>query len=384
MICLFLISATLSLYAGDASPSLLRFEEEWRISSFNDDVLFGFGVGLDVDAHGFVTVTDLVNDLLYRIDPNGKLIKVIGGPGQGPGELPGLIFFKNLDDGRGVALCGFMGSASLHFFDKNLVFLKRQSIAIPDSMASLTDISRDGRYLMAGSWKQSVRFKSTRQIIDLEGNIRIDLGTFQTGTPMVYKTTKEHRRHVITRLIDQANEGFPRAVFSQGTLFLAKPDAYHITRYDKTLTETGRITRDFVKHRRKPMGVTRIRDELWHQGAAVWLQLYPDETMRAGLDKGNMRPFFPPIVDMVPMDDGRLLVVRGTTPSGGWLADLFSAENEYLGEVSLPDAGFVMLGPRFAGSPKLVLRNGQAYALAPNEDLEFSLIAYRTHEGVGQ
>lgn len=73
--------------AWDASEAW-RLREELVVAGEGDGIpAFGYLVDLDVDRRGRIFVLDQQARSVYRFDPDGTLAGVLGGPGDGPGEL---------------------------------------------------------------------------------------------------------------------------------------------------------------------------------------------------------------------------------------------------------------------------------------------------------
>lgn len=65
-----------------------RLREELVVAGEGEGIpAFGYLVDLDVDRRGRIFVLDQQARTVYRFDPDGTLAGILGGPGNGPGEL---------------------------------------------------------------------------------------------------------------------------------------------------------------------------------------------------------------------------------------------------------------------------------------------------------
>jgi len=87
-----------------AQPSdglvVLELEEMWRHGHDDDELFFGLVVGVRTDESGNIFVLDKARGQVFVINPEGQLIKTLGRPGEGPGEVNNPSDFLLLPDGR--------------------------------------------------------------------------------------------------------------------------------------------------------------------------------------------------------------------------------------------------------------------------------------------
>lgn len=85
-------------------PLAADFEEVYRIGSLDGEAWETFGdiAGVAFDAAGNLHVLDRQTSVVTVVDPSGALLREVGGPGDGPGELRMPMAFTVMRDGRVV------------------------------------------------------------------------------------------------------------------------------------------------------------------------------------------------------------------------------------------------------------------------------------------
>jgi len=352
------------------------FEEELRVAAPENTIWYGLSMGLEVDEMGNIYLSDPKNGLVFQINPKGAIQKVMGGQGQGPDQMPGLCLFKSLNQGGFVAVSGVMGTVYLHFFDSHLNFIKRTTFPGTNAYRPW-DLSHNLTLLGASVRKAEEKYKASLELLDLDGLGKMVIAEEERGLQGPPKSTmREHFIFGVQTFLQRADAGGGIVRFGRnGHIYTAHTQTYKIERWNETLDQKLLITGQFQKQKRDLSDVSRLWTEYLNFSP---LKLFHTlEIFGLGMEKAQLRPFFPAIVDLIPMDDDGLLVVKSYDPKTGWsLADLFGEKGQFICETRLPKSCFSMLGGPYRFQPKMVFRNQKAYALEDTGDFEFELVRY--------
>jgi hypothetical protein len=98
---------------NDATPRdgvrTLRLEEQWRVGSEDDDVIFGLVTKVSSDVDGNVYVLDAQLSQVHIYSPDGQHLRSVFREGEGPGEIRDARDMIVMDDGRIGAVIEFPG-----------------------------------------------------------------------------------------------------------------------------------------------------------------------------------------------------------------------------------------------------------------------------------
>ncbi len=336
---------------------------------------FGVNVNLEVDLQGRMFVIDPAECTIQVQSPQGISTNTLGGKGQGPGQLPGLIGFKYQADGRFVALCQFMGSLSLHYFDAELQFLKRQQIPGTTLRLGRMDLAPSGQSLFCLGQERMDPLNLWSEAIDPWGKSLKRLSHLvQISAKQVGGGRKQQLlQNMKTIFENQSQVGFPLAVFSQaGSLYsVANHQKYQITKFNGSLEPLFVLKGVQEIFPRPGTWSERMWEELLDGnstlGKLITLELFEE----ALTEFPNV---FPAILELVPVD-GHLLVVRSHDPAtGNSQADLWDEEGDFRGQVNLPNTSFGLIGGKYLFGTRLIFRNGFAYSLQADLDMNLSLV----------
>ncbi len=125
-LALFAVCISSASATENASPKI-TLEEVLSVGSLDDDILFQW-VGVTVDPHGQIYVTDAMDYSLKKFDADGKLLQKAGRKGQGPGEFLAPRLLVHSEDHLFVTDQSLPG---IQVFDHNLKFIHRIPIKIP-------------------------------------------------------------------------------------------------------------------------------------------------------------------------------------------------------------------------------------------------------------
>jgi hypothetical protein len=106
---------------------------------------------LVVDKKGFLWVQNMKEGRIEKYDPNGRLVKVIGGAGQGPGRFLLLISFA-LDEEKGHVFAVDLQQSRINLFTQEGQFITSWIVARPGYMPdSIVLDGKRGFYYLGGS-----------------------------------------------------------------------------------------------------------------------------------------------------------------------------------------------------------------------------------------
>ena len=371
----------LYLFAGNTH---IEFTEELRLGPGKgpEYVWPGYGAGIDADKHGRMYVMDYTSSRIVILNASGDLLKIIQGKGQGPGSLWAIDAFRVLDDGTLYVLDNRLAARTLLRYDQNHQFLDQTNLPVDVLRSSEVSFSFDAQYF-GGLFKRIDRSDSIRQyfqvsVVNHQGVAR--LTAFKTG----YQTHKVDLRKknwadYYAQLIEEGRKLGVIAFGADGSIYAAPNNAYQITRWNKRFDMIYDIKRDYKPYRRNQERLDLIREEfLRHNQNTFFRKHLTDEYIEAAIEKVQLPPILAPILGLAPMEDGALIVIRNHDPATRvTTADIIGPDGAFLGQTALPKISVDVVGELSRSPSKLLFRHGFAYALEPNDDLEYELVRYR-------
>lgn len=165
-----------------------------------------------------------------------------------------------------------------------------------------------------------------------------------------------------------------------GSFYTAADQDYEITYWNSSGEKELIFTKEWEKQTGRTRSVEYLYEEYIKQDFMREMWYTFDVFQKAFLEKGPS-PLFPPVLDLLVVDESNLLVIRSYDPIEGTAhADYFDKRGLFLGEVTLPKTQIRMFGGLDAMFPRMVMRNGRAASLEMNESEELSLVYYEYQE----
>jgi hypothetical protein len=126
VVLLWICMTSLFACENKGNPKI-ALEEVLSVGSLDDDSLFQW-VGVTVDSHGQIYVTDAMDYSLKKFDADGQLLQKAGRKGQGPGEFLAPRLLVRSENHLYVTDQSLKG---IQIFDFGLNFINRIPIKIP-------------------------------------------------------------------------------------------------------------------------------------------------------------------------------------------------------------------------------------------------------------
>jgi hypothetical protein len=223
----------LSLHFLWASPA----KTFWSFSSFGEDDYLYNPSDIEVDQNrSLIYVADSGNDRVLAFDFDGKLQKIIGRKGQGPGEFSNPTGLDILDDG-GLAVAD-TNNNRIQIFDKSWEFVK--SINTKDvRVADL--VFKDDRFYTISSYGMagySLALRSEKEslplvnVLDQEGNLVLSMGVDDYPESQPFLRAIKHR---VCLAISEDGEIFV-AHFSMNVTHVFSLDGKKLTEFARPLS----------------------------------------------------------------------------------------------------------------------------------------------------
>ena len=301
--------------------------EEMRYGSgiAQDTVLFGQIISLDIDGQGRLYVLDSYAQQVHIFDSSGAFVRTVGSKGSGPGE--------------------FENASAVDVSETGEIWVMEMR------KGQLTILDADGNYLRTervnttgwdyrpypGGFDEVGRYNAMSLYFDDEDEYhRTELARFdQSFTPIDTIAIPESPVEIEEFLhndseggsfgMDVPFQGSFEWVFSvNGNLWTLYTGTYELVEITAGGTPLRRVTKEF-----EPLPVTRADREAvqrrfdWFRGQGGTI----DET-RIPRNKPVVENFFSD-------DEGNLWVMHSEPGDSGSLMDIFNAEGQFLGEISL-------------------------------------------------
>ena len=305
-------------------------EEELSIGEAEgrEDYMFSLIVSIDVDDEGNIYVLDIKERHIKVFNSDGRLIRIIGRKGQGPGEFQ-LPYTVQITAQNDVVVWDVM-IRKLHFF------------------------SLDGEY------KKSISFEKLfdRPVINYEGNIVSIVNGDVAENPKYELRKHDLELNPLTFYYsfpkyDTARDGFNSfrstllwAVTNNNEIVCGHPDeGYEL----KIFNPEGKITKIIIK------GYTPVRIPEEAIKRATKLQLPPGSFY-------SIPKYYSPFIWIIVDEDSRIFVCthERLKNKGGRYWDVFSPEGKFIAKIAISHE-FLM------GRP-IIFKGGNLYLIEADED----------------
>jgi len=359
----------------------IEFTEELRFA--DDDITWsGLNPTVTVATDGTIYIADTGGNHILAYDAQGAFIRYVAGPGEGPGEFLELVSFSLLSDGRGVATGGRFGICSLHWFDDQMTFVRKDTpdqgtmmsyaVPAPNGQLFATQVVR----FMPGEER---RINVTREILTPDFETVAFLPQYQIPAWDGSRTTDPD--YVVERAAQQmggklASRGLI-AFDSDNHIYTARTGTYEITRWDPALEKKLLvIRRDYTPRAWTEEEIDSfVVDHMETVKATLPIEVhgvYTKKRFREGFEQAGISRYHNPLYGLLPMPDGHLLAIHAVAEGGRQTADIFDADGTYSGRVTMDD--FAFLGTTF--EPRMTFANGYAYTIETKADDSHELVRY--------
>lgn len=370
------------------SKKKLVFEADLSLGaeSGEDEQLWtGQVTSVVVGRDGSIFIVDSGSERILKFSADGEYIRTYGGPGQGPGEFHSLQRLTFMEDGSAVVFTGSDNGQMIHYFDKNMEFVRRERPK-GGKFYMMMAHHPNGRFIaFNGNDGNSVpNAKTYSGIMGVDGETKLMLSSKlrpifnnqRAGDPT-------HWRDLLANWLKLIASGAVITAYGpDGVMYTANTNAYEISVYDTNLNKTRVISRKY-----KP--IPQSEEQIASYGEAireVVLRAVPPElksmvTPKMVGDAVEMAEFAPikqPIFGLLPVDDGKLLVIHDyDSISGESSADIFDENGVFIGQCELPAIPVNILVGYFGGSNRMPMVKNRAYAMEVDEDGEWNMVRYK-------
>jgi len=222
----------LSVFYAWAVPS----KTIWSFASFGEDDYLYNPSDIEVDpSRSMIYIADSGNDRVLVFDFDGKLKKIIGRQGQGPGEFSNPTGMDVLEDGT-LAVADAQ-SNRIQLFDKSWEFVKSintKEVRVADLVFKDDKFYTISSYGMAGyslSIRSDVETNPLVNVLDQEGNLIQTMGVNDYPESQPFLRAIKHR--VCVAISEDGRLFVPH--FSMNVIHVFGPDGKKITDFDRPL-----------------------------------------------------------------------------------------------------------------------------------------------------
>lgn len=341
-------------------------------------IWIGSNVAVVPDKDGKMYVLNEKENQVLVLDPQGNILKTIGGPGDGPGEFRKLRTVSLLPDG---GLIAFENAAQpkLSFFDASHNFVERKTYQ-PNMRLITATFSPDGRFAgskaLVNNQKQGVE-TNLFVIVDKEMNpvetiLKVDgkpLDVAKMEDPNYWVEFLSTRFKVFSKGLN-GYVGFS----PDGSTYTALAHTYSVTKWDKNMKPLFTFSRQykpvFQSEEEINAVVDPIRENILSQLPPRFNEIITRSVFKRAVDKAGFAPNRNPIAGLMVMENGNVVVAHHLSYlTGEAEADVFSPKGVYLGSFKAPHFGMRLSRMKFM--------NGYAYTIENREDDENLLVRYK-------
>ena len=367
----------------------LEFVEDLRFGADEDEdeYIWAFpSTTISADSKGHIYIADPREQRILEFDTAGKFLKLVAKKGQGPGELQSMLNFTVLKDDTGIAV-DLEGGVVTKFkkYGKDMAYVSETASQGTSFLLQAVNLSPLGDL-----------FGATFVNLDISsGKMSIKTGLVSSELKVLKETSSSDRP-----LPDPSRFGDPNywsdfiggnlkaigqslgvfAFDNEGNIYCAQTDTYKISKFSSDLkTEKMSFSRKYKPIANNEAHLTAIADRLSEQFQAVpQLQgILTKSVLRKAIELSEPPLVKQPIFGMVIMESGEILVIHDVQMDTGInLADIFSKEGKFIGQVSMKNHGIATLASG-ALSVKMSFRNGYAYTIETDEMGENRAVRYK-------
>jgi len=336
---------------------------------------------VEVNAQGHIFISDTKAKQVIELDENGRFLRQIAGPGNGPGEFRALSSFQILKDGTAVAFENMGGGgSSFSFFDKDMKYKDRKEQKSFQRILQRVQFSPDAQTLAANYIAINMEKRVMANhlgLLNRELEVQYALPSFEVPMPNPQKFgDADYWSDYISKSVKASAEGLNGfMVFDQdGNIYMAVANTYEITKWNPELEKVLTIT-----HKYKPIPNTEEEIEATIEPIRDMVDSMPDPNIKSILTenvirKGILAAEFPPakwpVQGIEVLEDGLILVLHDRNLiSKTDLRHIFDKKGQFLGTFSHPVV-FSILGR------SNLFKGGKFYNMEENEDGECELIRY--------
>lgn len=178
------------------------------------------GVSLDMDSKGNVFVCSDELMTVHQFNAQGNFVRIIGGVGEGPGQFQWLYRFQILQDDQAVAIAGYLGQTSFHYFDSNMSFKHKMSLNTDLLLGARIAVSPKGNLIYSVLRARDHQFRCRPGVLDTEGKVVLDLGDFTYGTPASISRASKASQSCCKNNVSESRGWYRPVGFLQRWLFL--------------------------------------------------------------------------------------------------------------------------------------------------------------------
>jgi len=342
------------------NPELqIIFEEDLTIGveEGDENYMFGSLVVMNTDDEGNFYVTDGDRNTAKKYDSNGKFLRSIGRPGQGPGE------FQNISEVRfnieGNIYLNDVKNHRISFLSKDGNYLR--VIKVP-SVFERVVINSKGFYIAMNADNielgQGKKWDYVYGLFDDNFNL---IAEFLRLPQEVNAQSKKNEDSIVKVFADllsgMAFEPFVNYVLDKNDLiYFGYPRNYEIKVYSSEGKLMNIIQRDF-----EPVEISERNKEYFEQNLdEQFLAKIPAREWNKVFELIKYPKYKPAYERFTLMENGWIFVVVDSVRDESKLVDIFSKGGEYLAQFETD-----------ISTDWLSFNNGKAYAVATIDDYKF-------------
>lgn len=372
--------------APKGKSQTLSFKEQLRFGANDSDpnyVWSGEEVSLCVTDNGHMYVADSGGNRILEYDAKGKFVRQIGREGKGPGEFVALKHLSLLADGGAIALDQTQGFSAFSTFDKSWNFVNREVLSSDKATGAKLIrgalLSPNGKFVYASyisgtEYGIALLSRKLKVLYPLKNGATLQFNMEQVNNPQFWVD-------FLAAWLKVAVKPGLVAFGPNDKVYINQHGDYRITRCDGNLREELVFSKQY-----KPIPVSPevlkafvepVREAIASSFPAELAGKLNDTTLERAIAKAELPARKDPVFGMIPMEDGRLVVVHDFNPlTRTSVADMFDAGGVFLGSFPLPKP-HIIVGGSFLGEPvKMTFKNGLAYVLQRTEDDEFQVVRF--------
>ena len=344
------------------------------------------------DDRGHMFITDPKEKRIYEFGPDGSFIRTAAVPGQGPGELQGILGMAFIPgEGFIVLDAAMMSLPWLKSYDNNMKYLSQK---MPQGKpAPFSFVFSPKGNLLGGNFftfdMGQMKMTMKTGVMDREFNLKIELSSLDQPFPNFTETDGGVWAKYIGEQIKNGLAGIGVYGFGpNGEVYTAMTNQYEITRWNADLTAPlFKIRRKYKPIPNNEKHLKGIVEYITESLTLVpqFKEIITPAVLNRALELADAPPAKNPLFGLVTMEDGTLLVIHdidlGTREN---VADIFNPEGKFLGQVRMPDFA-LMSHDSGTFQPRMIFRNGFAYTITTDEygDLRAHRLKYELVEADG-
>lgn len=356
----------------------LRLTEELRVAADqgNHAMWIGPTCRVEPDYNGHMYVLDTRDKRVIEFDETGKMVRLVGGQGAGPGEFQGPRTIQIFPDRSGMVHELSGPTVTMNTYSPGMIFQKRHIVPSPHGVLANVVYGPDKKHFYCtkvSMERGNPKLTAFHGLMNPDAEPLIEVSRYQLSSvdPNRMSDPNFWVDFLADRFRVELHGQAARMAFDgNGNFYAGLNGEYVITQYNSALEPQKRITRKYKPRPMTEAQVSAMAEPIYEMLISAMppeiSEVITPNVVQRALKKAEPPAAKPPVNGLLVMEDGTLLVIFDKDlVNGRETVDIYNPEGVFIGQVEAENRPF----------ERMVFRNGKAYTLE-TVDGENELVRY--------